>query len=78
MADPSLTPTQLAPDWQGRFFSAPGTPRQSSVAASAGGGNDGSSASEAPLVAHASPPNKKRRIVVVLPRSACWLTPLIA
>ncbi|KAG4058078.1 hypothetical protein PC123_g6915 [Phytophthora cactorum] len=58
MADQSLTPAQLAPDWQRRFFSAPGSPRQSSAAASAGGGNDGSSASEAPPVAHASPPDE--------------------
>ncbi|KAG6941696.1 hypothetical protein JG688_00018536 [Phytophthora aleatoria] len=42
MADPSLTPAQLVPDWQRRFFSAPGSPRQSSAAVSAAGGNDGS------------------------------------
>ncbi|KAG3052868.1 hypothetical protein PI124_g23890 [Phytophthora idaei] len=60
MTDPSLTPAQLAPDWQRRFFSAPGTPRQSSVAASADG-NDGSSASEAPPVVHASPLDEEEK-----------------
>ncbi|KAG3148399.1 hypothetical protein PC128_g23609 [Phytophthora cactorum] len=58
MADPSLTQTQLAPDWQRHFFSTPGFPRQPSVAASAGGSDDGSSTSEAPPVAHASPPDE--------------------
>ncbi|RAW43036.1 hypothetical protein PC110_g749 [Phytophthora cactorum] len=28
MVDPSLTPAQLVPDWQRRFFSVPGSPRQ--------------------------------------------------
>ncbi|KAG2797603.1 hypothetical protein PC116_g24033 [Phytophthora cactorum] len=45
IAEPSLTPAQLVPDWQRRFFSAPGSTHQQSAAASAGGGNDGSSAS---------------------------------
>ncbi|KAG3063153.1 hypothetical protein PC122_g18967 [Phytophthora cactorum] len=61
MTDPSLTPAQLVPDWQRRFFSAPGSLHQPSTAASAGGGNDGSSASGAPPVVHASPPDEEEK-----------------
>ncbi|KAG3232314.1 hypothetical protein PI124_g22598 [Phytophthora idaei] len=61
MVDPTLIPAQLAPDWQRRFFSAPGSPRHPAAAASAGGGKDGSSASGAPPVAHASPPDEEEK-----------------
>ncbi|KAG2767618.1 hypothetical protein PC129_g22019 [Phytophthora cactorum] len=61
MADPSLTQTQLAPDWQRHFFSTPGFPRQPSVAASAGGSDDGSSTSGAPPAAHATPPDEEEK-----------------
>ncbi|KAF1774044.1 hypothetical protein GQ600_21210 [Phytophthora cactorum] len=57
LCDPSLTPAQLVPDWQRRFFSAPGSLHQPSAAASAGGGNDGSSASGP----HQSPRVSSRR-----------------
>ncbi|KAG3162053.1 hypothetical protein PC128_g20675 [Phytophthora cactorum] len=61
MADPSLTSAQLIPDWQRRFFSAPGSPRHPAAAASTGGSNDGSSASGAPPVARASPPDEEEK-----------------
>ncbi|KAG6945591.1 hypothetical protein JG688_00016484, partial [Phytophthora aleatoria] len=59
--DLGLTSAELVPDWQGRFFSAPGSPRQPAAAASAGGGDDGSSASGAPPAAHASPPDEEEK-----------------
>ncbi|KAG3092263.1 hypothetical protein PI124_g19410 [Phytophthora idaei] len=61
MADPSLTPAQLVPDWQSRFFSVTGSPRQPAAAVSAGGGDDDSSTSEVPPVAHASPPDEEEK-----------------
>ncbi|KAG3054948.1 hypothetical protein PC122_g21862 [Phytophthora cactorum] len=61
ITEPSLTSALVFPDWQRRFFSAPGSPRHPASAASAGGGNDGSSASGAPPVAHASPPDEEEK-----------------
>ncbi|KAF1777549.1 hypothetical protein GQ600_10513 [Phytophthora cactorum] len=59
MVDPSLTPAQLVPDWQRRFFSV--RLSSSAAAASAGGSDDDSPASGASPAAHVSPPDEEEK-----------------
>ncbi|KAG6953941.1 hypothetical protein JG688_00012576 [Phytophthora aleatoria] len=61
MVDPSLTPAQIVPDWQRRFFSVSGSPRQPAAVASAGGGDDGSPGSGASPAAHVSLPDEEEK-----------------